>query len=279
MHFPAHYYIPLPKTQMLAQDPDYVITPSRRNDPVSPAPLMFAVGGRFGLAKSKSSKQQLQQFYPKPGRKEQEPSTTRSADNHLTDNKVGNSYKSATNNWKEKREPGKTCALQGPSCFLTFVGAACLQAGEDSSRAEPPLTLGWQFRSRSPEGSIFSPHHHMKEVHVSVLVLFVLISSPVKRSGTTAAGRGLLKRETLTPLSLAHKLILHHCFHFWCCKRTARLRHDLCHRVLSHCFLQKHRRKYKFPPPLLKSLSCNGRIITILRLLVQTVKKIQIWVH
>lgn len=99
---------------------------------------MFAVGGRFELGKSKSSKQQLQQFYPKSGRKEQEPSTTLSSDDQVTDNQVGNSYKSATNNWKEKREPGKTCALQGLSCFMTFVGAACLQAGEDSSRAEPP---------------------------------------------------------------------------------------------------------------------------------------------
>lgn len=101
-----------------------------------------------------------------------------------------------------------------------------------------PLTLGWQFRSRSLEGSIFSPHHHVKQVHVSLLVLVVLISSPVNRLDTTAVGWGLLDREILTPLSLApQKLILHHHFHFYCSKRTARLRHNLRHTVLSHSSL------------------------------------------
>lgn len=58
------------------------------------------------------------------------------------------------------------------------------------------------------------------------------------RPNTTVVGWGLLERGTLTPWSQApDKLTLHHCFHFYCRKRTARLRHDLCHTVLSHCSL------------------------------------------
>lgn len=97
-----------------------------------------------------------------------------------------------------------------------------------------PITWEQQFRSRSPEGSIFSPHHHVKQVHFSVLVLVILISSPANRPDTTTVGRGLLERGPLTPWLLTlHKLILHHCFQFYCSKRTARLSHNVCHTVLS----------------------------------------------
>jgi len=73
------------------------------------------------------------------------------------------------------------------SCLLKETCTHCFPTGwcrKWWSRA--PLTLGWQFRFRSLEGSISSPYNHVKQVHVSLLVLVVLISSPVNRPNTTA---------------------------------------------------------------------------------------------
>ena len=75
------------------------------------------------------------------------------------------------------------------SFLLKETCACCFLTGRRRQRqSRAPVTLGWQFRSRSPEGSIFSPHHHVKQVHVSLLVLVILISSPVNRYDTTAVG-------------------------------------------------------------------------------------------
>lgn len=128
----------------------------------------------------------------------------------------------------EKLLPFKVLLAKGD--FLT----GCWRQWQ--SRA--PITLAQKFKSRSPEGSIFSSHHHEKQVHGSLLVLVVLISSPVKRPDIAAIGWQLLEKRTVSCWSLPpHKLILHRCFHFCCSKRTARLRYDLCHRALSYCSL------------------------------------------